>query len=69
MEIYDGSYQDLSNRLIDDDYVSPKLLYDAAKMLKRFGETLEKIEKFGHSHGHGYGYTCADMAEEALEMK
>lgn len=69
MEMYDGSYQDLSKRLIDDDLVSLKLLYDASKMLKHFGETLEKIEKFGHSHGHGHGYTCANMAAEALEMK
>lgn len=69
MAMYDGSYQDLSKRLIDDELVSLKLLYDASMMIKHFGETLEKIEKFGHSHGHGYGYTCADMAEEALEMK
>lgn len=33
---------------------------------KRFKEALEKIEAFGHSHGHGHGYTCANIAEKAL---
>jgi hypothetical protein len=29
-------------------------------------KALEKIKEFGHSHGHGRGYTCANIAEKAL---
>lgn len=29
-------------------------------------KALEEIEQFGHSHGHGRGYTCANIAEKAL---
>ncbi len=37
------------------------------KLLQRYKEALEHIEKFGHSHGHGHGYTCANIAEKALK--
>lgn len=33
----------------------------------RYREALVKIEKFGHGRGHGRGYTCANMAQEAIE--
>lgn len=63
---HDGSWRDVVHRLRDDELVSLKLVNEAADLIVRLGEALEKIERFGHSHGHGYGYTCANMAEEAL---
>lgn len=36
--------------------------------IKVLEEALEKIEKLGHSEGHGRGYTCANIAEEALNV-
>lgn len=69
MALYDGSYQDVANRLRDDDLVSLKLLHDAAAMIERFGAALEKIEELGHSHGHGRGYSCANIAEDTLNGK
>lgn len=30
-------------------------------------QALEKIKEFGHGNGHARGYTCANMAEEALD--
>ena len=67
MALYDGTYQDIANRLRDDDLISPNLLHTAATMLERYGAALEKIEALGHSHGHGRGYSCANIAEEALK--
>lgn len=67
MALYDGTYQDIANRLRDDDLISPNLLRTAAAMLERYGTALEKIEALGHSHGHGRGYSCANIAEEALK--
>ncbi len=34
--------------------------------IKTLEEALEKIQKFGYGEGHGRGYSCARMAEEAL---
>ena len=67
MALYDGTYQDIANRLRDDDLVSLKLVNTAADIIERYGQALEYIEKFGHAQGHGRGYTCANIAEEALK--
>ena len=67
MALYDGTYQDIANRLRDDDLISVNLLRTAAAMIERYGMALEKIEALGHSHGHGRGYSCANIAEEALK--
>lgn len=67
MALYDGTYQDIANRLRDDDLISVNLLRTAAAMIERYGMALEKIEELGHSHGHGRGYSCANIAEEALK--
>ena len=69
MTLYDGSYQDIAKRLRDDDLVSLKLVNDAADMIERYGKALDAIESLGHSHGHGRGYTCANIAQTALENK
>lgn len=68
MPLYDGSFRDIAKRLRDDDLVSLKLVNDAADMLERYGEALEGIQKFGYRHS-GHGYSCAKLAEGALEMK
>jgi len=43
------------------------LVDEKEKLLQRYKEALERIERFGHSHGHGHGYTCANIAEKALK--
>jgi hypothetical protein len=45
------------------------LVDEKEKLLQRYKEALEHIEKFGHSHGHGRGYTCANIAEKALKSE
>ena len=35
--------------------------------IKIMEEALKRIEKFGHSYGHARGYSCANIAEEALD--
>jgi len=35
--------------------------------IKIMEEALKRIEEFGHSHGHARGYSCANIAEEALD--
>lgn len=67
MTLYDDSFRDIAKRLVDDDLMTINVVKQASDMIIRFGETLEAIEKLGHSHGHGYGYTCANMAQKALE--
>ena len=45
------------------------IIYPEVLMMERIKileSALEKIEKFGHSDGHARGYTCANIAEEAL---
>lgn len=42
-KLYDGSYQDIANRLRDDDLISLKLVHTAADMIERYGKTLEKV--------------------------
>lgn len=69
MELYDGSYQDIAKRLVDDDLITINLVKQASEIILRFGDALEKIEEFGHSAGHGRGYTCANIAQEALDFK
>lgn len=32
-------------------------------------QSLKNIEQFGHGVGHGSGYTCANIAQKALEGK
>lgn len=40
-----------------------ELLYAKVEILTK---ALEKIKEYGHAAGHGHGYTCANIAEEAL---
>ena len=40
-----------------------EILYKKVDILTK---ALEEIKAFGHSHGHGRGYTCANIAEKAL---
>lgn len=45
------------------------IVYPEVLMMERIKileAALEKIQVFGHSEGHGRGYTCANIAEEAL---
>lgn len=63
--LYDESWQDIVNRLKDDDLVSLKLLHSAAAMIEKYATALEEIEKYGKRHS-GYGFTCSRMAAAAL---
>lgn len=63
--LYDGSYMDVAHRLRDDELVSINLINRAADMIETYGKTLDAIMSFGLSHS-GHGYSCAKMAEEAL---
>lgn len=38
---YDGSWQDVANRLRDDEIISLKLVHHAADMIERFGIAIE----------------------------
>ena len=69
MALFNGSWQDTAHRLRDDELITLNLVKKAADIIDRFGTALEEIEKFGHSHGHGRGYTCANIAQKALDVK
>ncbi len=63
--LYDGSYQDVANRLRDDELISLKLVNNAADMIMRYGDALKEIVD-GYNYYNGSAEYFAKIAIRAL---